>query len=79
MAKSLDERLMNLPVVWDWYCFKGEDVFVGINYERSKKSNRPMMDIHYCATEALNGIVLKTVRFDRNKFKPSHLTFQASS
>jgi len=70
LETPLDKRLLKLPVVWDWYLYNGEQVFVGLNYEASKKANRAMMDIHYCATKALNGIVLKTVRFDKNKFKP---------
>lgn len=65
----LEDRILKLPVVWDWCEYKGEVVFAGINYEASVKSNRPMMDIFYCATDALNYRVIKTVRFDKNKFK----------
>lgn len=67
---NIDNMLLKLPVVWDWHKYKGEVFFVGINYERTIKAKKPMMDLHYCATKALNGIVLKTVQFDKNKFQP---------
>lgn len=63
------KMLEKLPVVWDWVDFKGERVFVGVNYEATKKAKRPMVDIYYCATAALNNIVLNTVQWDRGKFQ----------
>lgn len=63
-----DNMLLKLPVVFDWWNYNGERVFVGVNYEATKKAGKPMMDIHYCATKALNGIVQKTVQYDKNKF-----------
>lgn len=66
--------LCRLPVVFDWAEFKGETVFVGINYEESKRVGRPMMDIFHCATAALNHSVIKTVQWDKNKFNPSALS-----
>lgn len=68
------KMLLRLPVSFDWYDYKGETVFVGVNYEASKKAKRPMMDIFYCATEACNHNVIKTVQWDKNKFSPSKLT-----
>jgi len=32
-----------------------------------------MVDISYYITKALNGIVLKTVQWEKSKFKSSHL------
>lgn len=72
--KQTEKMLLNLPIVFDWVEFKGETVFAGINYEATKKAGRPMVDISYCATRALNNVVLFTTQWDKNKFKPSHLT-----
>lgn len=63
-----------LPVTFDWVEFKGETVFAGFNYEASVKARKPMMDIFYCATRALNHVVLFTTQWDKSKFKPSGLS-----
>lgn len=66
--KNIDNVLNRLPVVFDWCKYKGEIYFVSVNLEETIKAGKPMMDLHYCATKALNQIVLKTVQFDKNKF-----------
>lgn len=73
LTKPFDRITLRLPVFCDWVEFKGETVFVMVNYQVTLKAKKPMMDISYCATQALNGIVLKTVQWDKNKFKPSRL------
>lgn len=60
---------MNLPVVSDWIYFKDELIFASINYQATEKARKPMLDIYYCATECLNHNVLKTVQYDKSKFK----------
>lgn len=70
---TTEEKLMNLPVVFDWCEYKGETFFMGVNYEETNRVGRPMIDLFYCATRALNHCVLKTVQWDKNKFKPSRL------
>ena len=62
-----------LPVIFDWVEFKGETVFAGFNFDRSLRARKPMFDIFYCATSALNHMVLFTTQWDKSKFKPSHL------
>lgn len=62
-----------LPLTFDWCEYKGETVFAGLNYQRSLSANKPMFDIHYCATQALNNNVMFTTQWDKSKFKPSHL------
>lgn len=69
----VNEMLLRLPIVFDWVEYKGETVFMGINYDATKKAGKPMVDIFYCATRALNNCVLFTTQWDKNKFKPSHL------
>jgi hypothetical protein len=70
---SIDKIIDNLPIVFDWVNYKGEDVVASINIDRTKKAKRPMMDISYCMTQAFNNVHLKTVRFDKNKFRKSKL------
>lgn len=65
---------MRLPIAFDWVKYKGETVFAGVNWEATKKAKKPMMDIFYCATEALNNNVIKTVQWDKNKFQPAEST-----
>jgi hypothetical protein len=65
--------IRNCPVFFDWVNYKGEDVFAVLNYERSVKAGRPMIDISYCATRAMNNCVLKTVQYTEKYFKPSRL------
>lgn len=71
---TTEEKLMKLPVVSDWIEYKGEIYYMIINYEETERVGRPMVDLSYCATKALNNIVLKTVQWDKSKFKPSHLS-----
>jgi hypothetical protein len=72
---TTEEKLLKLPIVSDWLEYKGEIYYGIINYEETERVGRPMMDLHYCATKALNNIVLKTVQWDKKKFRPSHLSF----
>lgn len=71
--KDCPQFILNCPISFQWVEFKGETMFAGINYDRSVKVGRPMIDLHYCATTACNGVVLKTVQYDKKKFKESHL------
>lgn len=72
-ADPINKMLLRLPIVFDWVEFKGETVFVGVNIDATKKAGKPMVDVFYCATQALNDNVLFTTQWDKNKFKPSHL------
>jgi hypothetical protein len=69
--KGISEMLLRLPIAFDWVKYKGETVFAGVNWEATKKAKKPMMDIFYCATAALNNRVLYTVQWDKNKFQPT--------
>lgn len=76
IPEPMKKMLYKLPVIFDWVEFKGETVFAGVNYERSLKAHRPMMDIFYCATRALNHVVLFTTQWDKRKFAPSRLAHE---
>ena len=67
---KMSERL---PFVIDWCKYKGETVVAQINYDRSLKANRPIMDISYCMTKALNQNIMFTAQWDKKKFSPSEL------
>lgn len=71
--ESYEFRLLDkLPICMDWVKFKGEDVVAIWNFEATGKAGRPMVDIAYCMTKALNGVFFKTVRWDK-RFSPSKL------
>ena len=69
-----EKILLSLPIVHDWVSYNGEVYYMTINYDRTVKARKPMIDLHYCATKALNGIVEKTVQWDKKKFKPCKQT-----
>ncbi len=73
MKDRISDMLMRLPFSFDWIEYKGEDVVGQINYEATVKAKKPMIDISYCMTQALNQNILYTVQYDKSKFKPSRL------
>lgn len=73
LPPKINRMVNKLPIIFDWVEFKGETMFAGFNYDASLKAGRPMFDMFYCATRALNGVVLFTTQYDKNKFKPSKL------
>ena len=70
---GVPKYILDCPVFHNWVEYKGETFFAVLNYEQSLKSHRPMIDLCHCATVAMNGIVIKTVQYDKNKFKDSKL------
>lgn len=67
---NVPEWILACPVAAHWVEYKGEVKFAMLNYERSLKAHRPMIDLGYCATELLiNNRVEKTVAYNRKKFK----------
>ena len=68
-----EKMLIRLPIMADWVEFKGDTVVIMPNYEATKKANKPMVDVSYCMTRALNNSVLYTVQWDKSKFSPSPL------
>jgi hypothetical protein len=71
--KDVPAFILNCPVQYGWARYKNEEYFAMLNYEQSVKSGRPMIDLAYCATEGMNGNVLKTVMYVKKKFKKSKL------
>ena len=67
------KMMLRLPFACDWVEYKGETVVAQINYDATKKAGKPMLDISYCMTRALNQNIMFTCQFDKKKFKPSRL------
>lgn len=74
LPPKIQRMVDKLPFVFDWVKYKGETMFAGFNYEATEKAGKPMFDLFYCATRALNHVVLDTVQWDKNKFKRSGLS-----
>jgi hypothetical protein len=70
---DVESMLRKLPFVIDWCEYKGETCVAQINWDATAKAGKPMMDLSYCMTKALNQNIDKTVQWDRTKFKPSNL------
>lgn len=75
MESKMPSYIEKCHLVFDWCEYKGKVYFGSLNYERSITAKRPMIDLSYCATKALNCVILKTVAWDKNKFnlKPENL------
>lgn len=71
---NINKCLEKLPFVFDWVIYKGEDVVAQINIDKTEIAKKPMFDISYCMTKAMNQVIIKTVQFDKNKFKKSSLS-----
>lgn len=72
-VEGLSGKEMVIPIYPCWVEFKGETVVSQLNFDETKRVGRPMFDISYCMTRALNQNIMKTVQYDKNKFKISPL------
>lgn len=61
--------LMAVPFWMNWVTYKGEVCVCSVNYDKSLRAHRPIMDIHYCMTKALNNVVMKSVNWNLEHFK----------
>lgn len=65
----LELKLANCPYVFDWCKYKGKVYFAALNYDKSMQAQHPIIDLHYCATAALNNnLIEKTVRYNPKNF-----------
>lgn len=62
------EWLEDCPLVYDWCKYDGVVYFADLNYEESEKANKPIFDLAFCATRAMNHIFLKRVEWDSERF-----------
>jgi len=76
MESKLDipEFLQDDRLPWlKWVQYKGKECVADVDYQKSIKAHRPIINIHYCMTKAMNGKIEKTVNFNPDFFKPSKL------
>lgn len=66
-ALSYMDRLPTYCIT-GWCKYKGETCVAQFNLEASMKAGKPMLDLSYCMTQALNQNVLRTVQYDAKKF-----------
>ena len=57
----------------NWVEYKGETYFAMIDVNKSLACHRPIVDLSYCATSGINGIVLRSVNYKKEHFKKSNL------
>lgn len=57
----------------DWVEYRGETYFAMVDVQKSLRCGRPVIDLAYCATRGMNNVVLKTVNYNADLFKKSHL------
>ncbi len=62
--------LKDCPLVFDWCVYKGQVYFAALNYQESEQRQKPVFDLAYCATKAMNGIFLRKAVWGKNKFHP---------
>lgn len=62
-----------IPIYPCWIEYKGETFVSQLNFERTADAGKPMFDLSYCMTKALNQCIMKTVQYDKSKFIISRL------
>jgi len=72
---ELPKFLYNLPnwLFGNWAEYKGQTYFVNVDVQKSLACHRPIIDLSYCATESMNGLVLRSVNYKPRHFKKSKL------
>lgn len=68
--------ILDCPVYYQWVEYKGRPYFAILNYEASVARGKPMIDLCYCATKAMNGHVLFTAPYVANLFNPNPEKFR---
>ncbi len=68
LAEAIPDYIKDCPLVFGWCRYNGRVYFADLNWEESEKRQKPVFDLAYCATKALNGIYLIQRGWDKNKF-----------
>jgi hypothetical protein len=68
LAEVLPAWLDGCPLIFGWCRYNGRIFFADLNYEESVKANKPVFDLAYCATKALNNIYLLRREWNAKKF-----------
>lgn len=71
---AIPDYLKNDNLPWmKWVEYKGEDCVACVNYKKSIACHRPIIDISYCMTKAMNNNVMYSVNYNPEHFKKSGL------
>lgn len=74
MKADIPEFLKDDRLPWlKWVKYKDEECVADVDYQKSLKAHRPIINIHYCMTKAMNNCILKTVNFNPQYFSKSEL------
>ncbi len=74
LLKDIPAFLLDERIPWmKWVKYRGETCVADLDYEKSIRAHRPIINIHYCMTKALNGVIEQTVNFKPEYFKPENL------
>jgi len=68
LAVVIPNWMNNCPLVYGWCRYNGRVFFADLNYEESEKAQKPIFDLAYCATRAMNNIYLLRREWDAKKF-----------
>lgn len=67
---TIEQKIDSCPIVFHWCEYKGEPYFGALNYQKSVEQNRVIIDLHYCATAALNNSrIEKVVAYSKKNFE----------
>ena len=66
--QALPSWLHGCPLVFGWCRYNGRVYFADLNFDESEKAQKPIFDLAYCATKAMNGIYLMRREWDIKKF-----------
>jgi hypothetical protein len=68
LTQEYPKWMGNCPLIFGWCRYNGRIYFADLNYEESEKAQKPIFDLAYCATKAMNGIFLLRREWDAKKF-----------
>lgn len=68
MTCTTPDWLEECPLVYDWCKFDGQIYFADLNFQESEKIGKPVFDLAFCATRAMNHIYLKREVWDPERF-----------
>lgn len=60
------------PIYPTWMKYKGEIYVSQLNFERTEQAGKPIFDLSYCMTKAINQCIMKTVQYDKGKFEETN-------
>ena len=69
LAVVLPDWMKSCPLISGWCRYNGRIFYADLNWEESEKAEKPIFDLAYCATKALNNIYLLQREWHPKKFR----------